>query len=666
MQLQRQNGNIVTLARELGVGGEGTIYTILREISLAAKVYHPGKLTQEQGRKLQIMHANPPDDPMAAKGHSSIAWPVDLLQPTGGGQTVGFLMPYVSQGLPIFDFYNPLTRRQKCPLFNYSYLLRTARNLAIAFAALHDRGYVIGDVNESNILVTDSALITLVDTDSFQVTDRQQDKVYRCPVGKPEFTPPELQGEMFRDIDRAPEHDRFGLGVLIFQLLMEGIHPFAGKYIGKGEPPLLGERIKAGYFPYGNRHVPLTPMPVAPPFKMLSPKIQQLFIKCFEEGHKNLQARPDAHTWIAALEAAERRLVTCKVNSQHLHDRHLSSCPWCERRSKLSNRDPFPSRLAVQKGQHLQPYMPPRATLRPSSMLLPIDTGIPKSADPVILRQSSAYFLSNIATVGIKARALIREVILATATISLTSAAIVYGYSIYNRPRPFIEAVRIAEQTAEAGQQAKTVDDWVKLASQWRGASDLMANVSPKYHRYTIAQDRVIYYRQQSEIALQQARYLKLKELLASGLWREADQLTWEIVIKSVGQEVRDHLKRDDIEKIPCHTLQIVDDMWVDYSDGHFGFSVQKALWQQAGGLDGKFGELVGWRRTLPYQDSFLFDNEWLYYNELQFDLSAPRGHLPADVTMCGGRGLYSANCGARATWTWRGKFLNQVANCKL
>src|SRR5436305_1951244 len=97
--------------------------------------------------------------------------------------------------------------------------------------ALHSRDYVVGDVNESNILVADTALITVVDTDSFQVRDPDGKTVFHCPVAKPEFTPPELQGRQLHDVDRVPAHDRFGLAVLIFQLLMEGTHPFAGIYI---------------------------------------------------------------------------------------------------------------------------------------------------------------------------------------------------------------------------------------------------------------------------------------------------------------------------------------------------------------------------------------------------------------------------------------------------
>ena len=132
-------------------------------------------------------------------------------------------------------------------------------DLAAAVGALHLRGYVIGDVNESNILVTESALVTLVDTDSFQVRDPQTGLVYRCPVGTPQFTPPELQNKTFAHVDRMPEHDAFGLAVLIFQLLMEGAHPYAGRYTGPGDPPPYEVRISLGHFPHGNKSQPLLP-----------------------------------------------------------------------------------------------------------------------------------------------------------------------------------------------------------------------------------------------------------------------------------------------------------------------------------------------------------------------------------------------------------------------
>src|SRR4028118_1633833 len=334
MQLQRQfSGQLIAIDTKTAIasGGEGRIYPIAQDSSLVAKIYH--RPTDEDGDKLTVMFSMPPDAPIAepgpaslawppdllhtvggrgradragppqapgaAPGHASIAWPIDLLHAVGGREKiVGFVMPRVNKVKPVHTFYTPKTRREQKPLFNYLYLHRTARNLASAINALHIRGYVIGDVNESNILVTDTALVTLVDTDSFQVRDPYTGYVYRCPVGKPEFTPPELQGQTFRDIDRAPEHDLFGLAVLIFQLLMEGTHPFSGVYLGSDEPPPLEARIRSGHFPTGTKRIPYRPMPAAPAFEMLHPRLQQMFVRCFEEGHGNPAARPDAKTWV--------------------------------------------------------------------------------------------------------------------------------------------------------------------------------------------------------------------------------------------------------------------------------------------------------------------------------------------------------------------------------
>jgi len=336
MQLQRQfSGQLIAIDTKTAIasGGEGRIYPIAQDSSLVAKIYH--KPTDEDGDKLTVMFSMPPDAPIAEPGHASIAWPIDLLHTVGGREKiVGFVMPRVNKVMPVHTFYTPKTRREQKPLFSYLYLHRTARNLASAVNALHIRGYVIGDVNESNILVTDTALVTLVDTDSFQVRDPYTGYVYRCPVGKPEFTPPELQGQTFRDIDRAPEHDLFGLAVLIFQLLMEGTHPFSGVYLGSDEPPPLEARIRSGHFPTGTKRIPYRPMPAAPPFEMLHPRLRQMFIRCFEEGHGNPAARPDAKTWVNAIREAEDALVTCSKNSQHKYGNHLSRCPWCDRAKK--------------------------------------------------------------------------------------------------------------------------------------------------------------------------------------------------------------------------------------------------------------------------------------------------------------------------------------------
>ncbi len=358
MQLIRQSDRMPILIEpmlEIGAGGEARIYALRYDTSSVAKIYH--EPTDEKAQKLLVMLSNPPYDPMASAGHTSIAWPKDLL--SNNGKIIGFLMPRVVGMKPIINFYNPGSRRKLSPLFNYLYLHRTARNLASAFRALHESGYVIGDVNESNILVSETSLVTLVDTDSFQVHDPYSGKTYRCPVGRPEFTPPELQSEYFREIDRKPEHDLFGLAVIIFMLLMEGTHPFAGIYRESGEPPLYGERILSGHFTYSiKRKVPYRPAKSAPPFEIVDPMLTQLFVRCFEDGHSDPSARPSAQEWQNALQNSEQNLVTCSVNEQHKYGNHLKKCPWCKRALDLGGRDPFPSSEDVKKGLHLQSEQP--------------------------------------------------------------------------------------------------------------------------------------------------------------------------------------------------------------------------------------------------------------------------------------------------------------------
>jgi formylglycine-generating enzyme required for sulfatase activity len=172
-------------------------------------------------------------------------------------------------------------------------------------------------------------------------------------VGKPEFTPPELHGKDFALLERTRQHDSFGLAVLLFQLLMEGTHPFDGVYPKGTEPLELENRIAAGHFPHGNLgRCPMRPKPIAPPFEMLDPALQRLFLQCFVNGHAHPIERPDAGTWRSALAQAAQTLRRCLVNPQHRYWGHMA-CPWCERTGQLGGMDPFPSVQAVKKRQHL-------------------------------------------------------------------------------------------------------------------------------------------------------------------------------------------------------------------------------------------------------------------------------------------------------------------------
>ncbi len=325
----------------LGEGGEGTVFAAGNR--LAAKIYrNPSEATQ---RKLKAMLSKTSANSLANQD-VSIAWPLDLLLDEAN-QIVGFLMPQALDSRPIVDYYNPKTRLGFSPFFTYRYLHRTARNLAAAIENLHAQGYVVGDLNESNILVTETAQVTLVDADSIQVIDGET--LYHCRVGKAEFMPPELQGQSLSEVTRTAEQDNFALAILIFQTLMEGSHPYAGIYTGEGEPPTLAARIGAGHFPYSDQPIPYRPSPLALPFTILHPKLQACFQSCFVNSQESPQNRPTAAHWRAALTIAEQDLRLCTVNPRHTYGSHLESCPWCYRKALLKDRDPFPEKIDLPK-----------------------------------------------------------------------------------------------------------------------------------------------------------------------------------------------------------------------------------------------------------------------------------------------------------------------------
>ena len=353
MELHIATGERFVLEQAINRGGEAQIWSVRQDAHLVAKIYH--KPTAEHQAKLKAMLTSP----LIRQGsHPTVAWPLDLLYQQNN--FVGYLMPCAHNCRPLFHYYNPARRqrlaaRQDWPRF----LHYAAANLARAVATVHKGGHVIGDLNESNVLVTDTALVTLVDTDSFQIQQGGKSsqaapswlgalpgqQIYRCGVGKAEYTPPELQGVDFKTVDRTIAHDNFGLAVLLFYLLMDGFHPFAGVLntgLSVGRVDLYG--IKQGLFPYlrwgANASQSLQPPPKAPPFNYLHPGIQDAFRRTFVDGHANPARRVTAKEWKEILHTAQEALVACPQNASHLYSHHLRHCPVCL--PTLVNQRPSP------------------------------------------------------------------------------------------------------------------------------------------------------------------------------------------------------------------------------------------------------------------------------------------------------------------------------------
>ncbi len=138
--------------------------------------------------------------------------------------------------------------------------------------------------------------------------------------------------------------------------------------------------------------------------------------------------------------------------------------------------------------------------------------------------------------------------------------------------------------------------------------------------------------------------YTKLRDLLGTGDWKAADRETYLVMLQAVGRKEGDYLRPDALKNFPCQDLKTIDSLWVKYSNGHFGFSVQKKIWQECGSPTDagekwdRFCVKVGWQNQQA--------TKYVSYDKLKFDLQkSPAGELPAQwcsVVGGGGRNLFS------------------------
>jgi hypothetical protein len=68
--------------------------------------------------------------------------------------------------------------------------------------------------------------------------------------------------------------------------------------------------------------------------------------------------------------------------------------------------------------------------------------------------------------------------------------------------------------------------------------------------------------------------YSYLQALLAKGAWEEADEETAELMLEAAEQD--EVMFANAAENFPISDLKTIDQLWVKYSNGRFGLSVQK------------------------------------------------------------------------------------------
>lgn len=280
---------------------------------LVAKLYHSHKLLGQDRvlleEKISTMIRQPVNSDL--QGVLTVAWPRDILV-NDANAFMGYVMPRVENRKHIFSARRA---RERATLFpNYTMLTAViiARNLAVAVNYLHKEGVIVGDFNENNILIDKKGHVTLIDADSFSITNRYTGKLYKCGVGVPDFMAPELQG---RDLSSnsicfTEASDNFALAIHVFMLLMNNQHPFGlgstriTNKSGAGSP--YTKSIRNGDCQYIRRTLSNEPSEYRL-FDNLPHHIKSLFKRDFSYNRETafdsevINNRPSAYEWAEAL-----------------------------------------------------------------------------------------------------------------------------------------------------------------------------------------------------------------------------------------------------------------------------------------------------------------------------------------------------------------------------
>lgn len=286
----------------LGQGAFAKVYRIKTNgfRQKAAKIY----TARRPDMKLRIaaMLSAPPENSFMRIGAFDIpqfAWPIDALL-DAKGELAGYLMPEIERASAVnLDRYYDrglsaeLGHSHETAL---TYRLEIACNLTAAVAELHKLGHYVVDFKPQNIKVFKRThLVCLLDCDGFSINASTArfaaggySSEYICPEAIRSAAAPEMLGEA---------QDRYGLAVLLFQLLNNGTHPYQGIVaLGVADADTNDKKAAAGLYPYGLAANPrISPRPQSV-HRTWHDDTRRLFDRAFMGEGSN---RPSAAEWLA-------------------------------------------------------------------------------------------------------------------------------------------------------------------------------------------------------------------------------------------------------------------------------------------------------------------------------------------------------------------------------
>ncbi|GGS05701.1 hypothetical protein GCM10008960_35250 [Deinococcus sedimenti] len=314
--MKDDGGRTHELVRELGTGGQGSVYATQDERYVVKVLRLPDEAAREHWlRRLSAVRTLPLED-------LRIARPIRLLQ----RPHVGYVMERVPGAQPLASLCQ-VPHVEAAPGEWYvrtgglrrrlAVLARTARLLG----HLHSRGLVYGDPSPANVLFSGDDTVSLIDADNLRYASR--------PLSERVLTPWFAAPEVYAGRSGVSSlTDAFAFAAMAFQTLTL-VHPLLGDQVSQDDAEAEEAALRGEWpwidHPHDDRNRSSAGLPRA---LVLTPALMALAEQTFGEGLRDPLARPGLSAWEEALWAAADRLLACPSCGAEA-DHALPECPWC-------------------------------------------------------------------------------------------------------------------------------------------------------------------------------------------------------------------------------------------------------------------------------------------------------------------------------------------------
>ncbi len=321
---------------KLGQGASGSVYLHHHDGKpYAAKIYQDkSKVNQD---KLLAMLSNRPENVSVEHNEEffpQLAWPEAIIR-NQFNEVVGYLMPYVdtkrSYSLDYFYDYNLFKKLNNQNEAALSFKIEVALNLCKAISYLHKINHYFIDLKPQNIRVFENIhVVTLLDCDGFSIADGENR--YPAELMSTDYIEPIAIRDSLSPNALGISQDLYALGVILFQLLNQGTHPFQGiLQVSTLNANTNDEKAALGLYPHGiksNRKIKPRPQSI---HHLFDPTLRKLFDRCFLEAE--LHSRPSAEEWHTYFKDLldNKLIVQCervKLDLQHIRFKDMP-CPAC-------------------------------------------------------------------------------------------------------------------------------------------------------------------------------------------------------------------------------------------------------------------------------------------------------------------------------------------------